>query len=108
MVSQENGRGKGSAQKQYAQGKTPGRKNNAAQLKGAFNFTGTQATGTDINVSRRAVDNRFDAFDVGLPGSVGSSVRMGNPNAKSDPFAANFTLGHVSAPPSWIKPYKAT
>ena len=41
----------------------------------------------------------LNALNIGLPSSVGTSVRMGNLNSKSDTFSADVAFSHVSAPP---------
>lgn len=62
----------------------------------ACNFAGTKATSTCINSLRRAVHYSLDPFDVGLPGSVGTSVRMGNLDAERHILTAIFAFCHVS------------
>ena len=45
-------------------------------------------------MARSTVDNRLDTFDIRLPGSVGTSVRMGDLDPKSNALAANIALSH--------------
>ena len=59
-----------------------------------LNLVGTQASCTDVYMARSTVNNRFYPFDVGLPCSVGSSMRMGNFNSKSNALAADIALCH--------------
>ena len=40
------------------------------------------------------VDNRLDTLDIGLPHSVGTSVGMGDLDAKGHALAANIALSH--------------
>ena len=47
-------------------------------------------------MARGTVDNRLNALNIGLPSSVGTSVRMGNLNSKSDTFSADVAFSHVS------------
>ena len=68
-------------------------------LDGTGNLAGTQATGAGVNTLGTAVYNRFDAPDVGLPGSVRTSVRVRNLYTESNILATNITFCHVSAPP---------
>ena len=62
-------------------------------------FARTQTTGAGVYTLVRTVYHCSDALDVGLPGSVGTPVRVGYFDAESDVFAANFTFCHLSAPP---------
>ena len=54
-------------------------------------FTGTQAPGTNIHMARRAIDN---TLNIGLPGTIGTPVRVRNLNAKSHALVAKFALSH--------------
>ena len=63
------------------------------------NLTGTQATGTRMNTLRRTVNDSLYLCNVGLPCSVGTSVRVRNLDTKSNSLTANITLCHLSAPP---------
>ena len=62
----------------------------------ACNFAGTKATSTCINSLGRAVHYSLDPFNVGLPGSVWTSVRMGNLDAERHILTAIFAFCHVS------------
>ena len=64
-------------------------------LDSAGNFVGTQATGAGMDVAGSAIRNNLYTSDVGLPSSVGSSVRVGNSNTESNAFAANIAFSHV-------------
>ena len=57
-------------------------------------FTGTQAPGTNIYMAGRAIDDRLNTLDIGLPGTIGTPVRMGNLNAKGHALVAKFALSH--------------
>lgn len=57
-------------------------------------FTGTQAPGTNIYMAGRAVDDRLNTLDIGLPGTIGTPVRVGNLNAKGHTLVAKFALSH--------------
>ena len=67
-------------------------------------FAGTQAAGTDVNMLGCAFNDSLHASHIGLPGTIGTSVRMGHLNAEGNALAANFTLCHFSAPPSRLNP----
>ena len=66
---------------------------------GPLNLVGTEASGTSVHMARSTVDNRLDALDVGLPGTVGTSVGVGNLDTKGHALAAKITLSHFIAPP---------
>ena len=57
-------------------------------------FTGTQAPGTNIYMARRAVDDRLNTLNIGLPGTIGTPVRVRNLNTKSHALVAKFALCH--------------
>ena len=64
------------------------------KLDGAFNFVRTQTSCTNIHMARGTVNNRFNTLYVGLPSSVGASMRMGDFNTKSNTLAAIITFSH--------------
>ena len=66
----------------------------ASQLDSAGNFTGTQAPGTNIHMARRTIDESLDTLDIGLPGTIGTSVRMGNLDAEGHALVAKFAFSH--------------
>ena len=55
---------------------------------------GTQAPGTNIHMARRTIDQSLHALDVGLPGTIGTTVRMGHLNTKSHALVAKLALCH--------------
>ena len=65
-----------------------------SQLDCAGNFTGTQAPGTNIYMARRTVDNRLHTLYVGLPGTIGTSVGVGNLDTKGHALIAKLTFSH--------------
>ena len=60
----------------------------------AGNFTGTQAPGTNIYMARRTIDQGLDTLDIGLPGTIGASVRVGNLDAEGHALVAKFAFSH--------------
>lgn len=62
----------------------------------AGDLTGTEASGADIHMSWGAFDNRLDALYIGLPGAVGTAVRVGHLDSKGDTLITEFTLGHFA------------
>ena len=69
-------------------------------LDGAGYLAGTNAAGAGVNVLGRTVYHSLNSSYIGLPGPVGSSMRMGNLNAESYTLTADIALCHLSAPPS--------
>ena len=61
---------------------------------GAFNLVGTETSCTDVHMARSTVDNRLHALDIGLPHSVGTSVRTGDLDAEGNALAADIALCH--------------
>ena len=58
------------------------------------NLAGTQAAGAGVNTAGFAVDDCLDLHNVGLPSSVGTSVRVGNLDPESDVLTAEITFSH--------------
>jgi hypothetical protein len=58
-------------------------------------LTRTHTTGAGVDVFGCSVDHRFDTLYVGLKGSVGTSVRMGNLNAELNALATNIAFRHL-------------
>ena len=64
-------------------------------LDGALYLTGTQASCTDIDMARSTLNNSLNALNIGLPGSVGTSVGMGNLDTKGNALTAKIALCHL-------------
>ena len=62
----------------------------------AGDLTRTEAAGANVHVLRAAVDDRLDALHIGLPGTVGTTVGVGNLNAEGHVLAAEITFCHKS------------
>jgi hypothetical protein len=62
---------------------------------GPFDLIGTEASGTSIHVARSTVDNGLDPLYIGLPSTVGTSVRVGNLDTESNALATIITLCHT-------------
>ncbi len=58
------------------------------------NFTGTQTPGTNIHMAGRTVNDRLYTLDIGLPHTIGTSVRVRNLDAESYALVAKFALSH--------------
>ena len=50
-------------------------------------------------MARSTIDESLDTANVCLPGSVGTTMGMGNLDAEADALAANIALSHLPAPP---------
>ena len=61
---------------------------------GTLNLAGTKATGANGNGCIRAVNNCLNLTNVGLPGSVGLAVRVGNVMTEGHALAADTALSH--------------
>ena len=62
----------------------------------AGDLTGTEASGADVHVSGGALHDCLHALHVGLPGAVGTTMRVGHLNAKGDALVAEFAFSHVA------------
>ena len=60
----------------------------------AGNFTGTQAPGTNIHMARRTIDQSLNALYIGLPGTIGTTMRVGNLDTKGNALIAELALSH--------------
>ena len=63
-------------------------------LDSALNLVGTETSGTSVHMARSTVDNSLDPLNIGLPGSVGTSVGVGDLNAEGNALATIITLCH--------------
>ena len=45
-------------------------------------------------MARRTVDNSLDTFYIGLPGTIGTSVGVGNLNTEGHTLIAKLALSH--------------
>ena len=64
------------------------------KLDGALNLVGTQTSGTSVHMARSTVDNSLDPLHVGLPGTIGTSVGVGDLDTKGNTLATIITLCH--------------
>ena len=60
----------------------------------AGNLTRAQTPGTNIYMARSTVDNSSNTLHIGLPGTIGTSVRMRDLDAKSHALIAKLALSH--------------
>ena len=68
-------------------------------LHSAGDLTRTEASGAHVHVLGRTVYNRLDALHVGLPGTVGAAVGVGDMDTEHNALIAKFTFGHSLIPP---------
>ena len=61
---------------------------------GPLDLVGTETSGTGVHMARSTVDNGLDPLYIGLPGSVGTSVGVGDLNAEGNALATIITLCH--------------
>ena len=61
---------------------------------GPLNLVGTEASGTGVHMARSPVDNSLNPLHIGLPGTVGTSVGVGNLNTEGHTLATKITLRH--------------
>jgi len=67
----------------------------AVQSDSTLDLVGTQASCTDVYMARSTVNNSFYALDVGLPSSVGTSMRVRDLDTESHTLAADIALCHL-------------
>ena len=65
------------------------------ELDGTLNLVGTQTSGTSVHMARSTVDNSLDPLDIGLPGTIGTSVGVGHLNTEGNALATIITLRHT-------------
>ena len=61
---------------------------------GPLDLVGTEASGTCVHMARGTVYNGLDPLDIGFPGTIGTSVGVGNLNTKGNTLATKITLRH--------------
>ena len=66
----------------------------------SFDLIGTEASGTSVHMAGSSIDNSLDPLHIGLPGTVGTSVGVGNLNTKGYALATKITLRHSLHLPS--------
>ena len=61
----------------------------------ASDLTAAEASGTCIYVTGSTVNDSLNSLDVGLPSSVGASVRVAHLDAERNTLIAKFALCHL-------------
>ncbi len=72
----------------------------AGKSDSTLNLVGTQTSGTSVHMARSTVDNSLYPLHIGLPGTVGTSVGVGNLDTKGYALTAKITLRHSLHLPS--------
>ena len=67
---------------------------------GPLHLVRTEASGTSVHMAGSSIDNSLDPLHIGLPGTVGTSVGVGNLNTKGYALATKITLRHSLHLPS--------
>ena len=57
-------------------------------------LAGTQAPGTNVHMAGAAVDDCLHPLHVGLPGAVGTPVRVGDLDAEGNALIAELAFSH--------------
>ena len=65
-----------------------------------FDLVGTEASGTSVHMARSTVDNRLDPLDIGLPCTIGTSVRVRDLDTEGHALTTKITLRHSLHLPS--------
>ena len=60
----------------------------------AGNFARAETAGTNIYMAGRSIDDRLDALDIGLPRTIGTAMRVRDPDTKGHALVAKFALCH--------------
>ena len=64
------------------------------RLDSPLNLVGTETSGTSVHMARSTVNNSLNAFHIGLPGTIGTSVGVGNLDTEGNALATIITLCH--------------
>ena len=73
----------------------------------AFDLAGTEAARADVDAFDLAVDDRADALDVRLPGTLRLQVGVADVVARELAFVADFAnMCHVDTPPCFWKSFE--
>ena len=60
-----------------------------------LDLVGTEASGTNMHMTRSTVNNSLNALDVGLHRTIGTSMGVGNIVAERHTLAADIALCHL-------------
>ena len=76
--------------------RNPGHKSGIVfvQLDRSGDLTGTHTPGTNIHMAGRTIDDCLHTLHVGLPGTIGTTMRVRNANTKGNALIAKLALSH--------------
>ena len=57
-------------------------------------FTGTHTPGTNIHMAGGTIDDRLHTLHIGLPGTIGTPMRVRNLNTEGHALVAKLALSH--------------
>ncbi len=77
-------------------------RHNASFSDSAGNLAAAKATGACVGMLRSPVHDNLNALYVGLPGTVGTSVRVADGNAEDNTLIAKIAFCHFFAAPPRI------
>ena len=61
---------------------------------GSLNLVGTEASGTCVHMAGSSVHDSLDPLHIGLPGTVGTPMRVGDLNTERYALVAELALCH--------------
>ena len=64
------------------------------QLDRSGDLTGTHTPGTNIHMAGGTIDNCLNTLHIGLPGTIGTPMRVRDLNAESHALVAKLALCH--------------
>ena len=64
------------------------------QLDRSGDLTGTHTPGTNIHMAGGTIDDCLHTLHVGLPGTIGTTMRVRNANTKGNALVAKLALSH--------------
>ena len=67
----------------------------AGKSDGPLDLVGTEASGTSVHMARSTVDNGLDPLHIGLPGTIGTTVGVGNLDTEGNALTTIITLRHT-------------
>lgn len=65
-----------------------------SKLDRSGDLTGTHTPGTNIHMAGGTVDDRLHTLHIGLPGTIGTPVRVRDLNAEGNALIAELALSH--------------
>ena len=60
-----------------------------------LDLVGTEASGTSVHMARSTVNDGLNTLHIGLPGTIGTSVGVGDLDTEGYALTAEITLRHT-------------